>query len=219
ANHGQSLADLRAFRYMLTEGRIVLLFDGFDELATRVTYDQAAEHLSTLIQAAEGKAKIVVASRTHHFRSRDQVLTALGQKVGMLPQRRVLTIESFGQSQIREYLVNRYRGDAEAAAARMSLITGIRDLIGLSSNPRMLSFIADLPEARLETVVRARGAISAARLYQEILDYWLMFEANRTSSARGAPLGLKLTQLWRAVTVLAVRLWEEGETFLRLAQV
>ena len=55
---------------MLRQGRIVLLFDGFDELVTRLTYDRAADHLEHAAQAAEGKAKIVVASRTQHFRTR-----------------------------------------------------------------------------------------------------------------------------------------------------
>ena len=60
----------------------MLLFDGFDELVTRLTYDRAADHLETLLAAAEDKAKIVVASRTQHFKSGTQVLTSLGEKVG-----------------------------------------------------------------------------------------------------------------------------------------
>ena len=45
ASHGEEFIDLKAFRYMLRQGRIVLLFDGFDELVTRLTYDRAADHL------------------------------------------------------------------------------------------------------------------------------------------------------------------------------
>ena len=37
-------------------GRIVLLFDGFDELALRITYERATEHLDTLLEAVEGQA-------------------------------------------------------------------------------------------------------------------------------------------------------------------
>jgi WD40 repeat protein len=219
ANDGYTLGDLRAFRYMLTEGRIVLLFDGFDELATRVTFERAADHLDTLMHASQGNAKIIVASRTHHFQNDAQVLTALGQKVGLLPRRQVLRIEDFGMAQIRSYLVNRYDGDETAADKRIALIKEIRDLIGLSRNPRMLSFIADLPDDRLTTVARARGAISAAQLYQEILDYWLAYEAERTQTIPGAPAGLGKDELWRAVTALALRLWDLGESFLRLAQI
>lgn len=67
AGAGEQRIDLRAFRYMLAQGRIALLFDGFDELALRVTFENAAEHFGTLVEAAGGSAKIAVTSRTQHF--------------------------------------------------------------------------------------------------------------------------------------------------------
>jgi WD40 repeat protein len=217
ANHGEDLIDLKAFRYMLRQGRIVLLFDGFDELVTRVTYERAADHLDTLVQAAEGKAKIVVASRTQHFKSREQVLTALGERVGALPSRRVFSIEDFTPGQIRAYLIGRYDGDEQAADGRLRLLAGVQDLLGLSRNPRMLSFIADLDESRLRAVAGTRQAVSAAALYEEILRAWLSHEEQRANQVPGAPVGLKVDDLWRAVTTLAMRLWEAGESFLRLS--
>ncbi|MFC4532916.1 TIR domain-containing protein [Sphaerisporangium dianthi] len=214
ANHGEELIDLKAFHYMLRQGRIVLLFDGFDELVTRVTYERAADHLDTLLQAAEDKAKVIVASRTQHFKSHAQVLTALGERVGMLPNRRVLSVEEFTQAQVRAYLANRYGGDARAADDRMSLLAGISDLLGLAQNPRMLSFIADLPDDRLRAVAQAGDTISPAGLYSEILDNWLLFEERRTH-VPGAPGGLTSAELRHAATTLALRLWENGESYLR----
>ncbi|MEU8120012.1 TIR domain-containing protein [Spirillospora sp. NPDC049024] len=216
ANHGEELIDLKAFHYMLRQGRIVLLFDGFDELVTRMTYDRAADHLDTLLRAAQDKAKIVVASRTQHFKSQAQVLTALGEKVGVLPHRRVLSLEEFAPTQVRSYLVNRY-GDEGAAEERLSLLAGIEELLALTSNPRMLSFIADLPEERLRAVAQARRAVSPADLYQEILSSWLAYEAERVGGA-GGPSGMKADDMWQAVGTLALRLWEGNEQFLRLAE-
>ncbi len=218
ANHGEELIDLKAFHYMLRQGRIVLLFDGFDELVTRVTYDRAADHLETLLQATENKAKIVVASRTQHFKSDSQVLTALGERVGLVPDRRVLSIEDFTHAQIRRFLVNRHDGDEQAAGARLKLISGIEDLLGLSQNPRMLSFIADLDEERLHAAASAGRTISAAGLYAEILWSWLGYEQRRIQSVPGAPAGLAPDELWHAVSTLAMRLWESGEHYLRLAE-
>ena len=217
ANHGEDVIDLKAFRYMLGEGRIVLLFDGFDELVTRVTYERAADHLDTLVQAAEGKAKIVVASRTQHFESHQQVLTALGERVGVLPSRRVFTVEDFTPAQIRAYLIGRYDGDEQAADARLRLLRGVEDMLGLSRNPRMLSFIADLDESRLRTVAGTHNTVSPAALYEEILRAWLTHEERRTQGLPGSPAGLQLDDLWQAVTTLAMRLWEAGEPFLRPA--
>ncbi|WP_043840465.1 TIR domain-containing protein [Amycolatopsis taiwanensis] len=218
ANHGEELIDLKALHYMLREGRIVLLFDGFDELVTRVTYERAADHLDTLLQAARDKAKIIIASRTQHFKSHAQVFTALGERVGLMPHRRIFGIEDFTPEQIRSYLVNRYEGDEEKAEARLALISGIQDLLGLSRNPRMLSFIADLDSERVQAAVRARHTLSAAGLYREILQNWLTFEARRAEGGPGSVHGLDLDDLWLAVTTLALRLWEAGESFIGLAE-
>lgn len=216
ANHGEEVIDLKAFHYLLRQGRIVLLFDGFDELVTRVTYDRAADHLATLLAAAQDKAKIVVASRTQHFKSHSQVLTSLGEMLGVLPQRRVFSVEDFTHDQIRSYLANRFT-DADEATARMSLLEGIKDLIDLAQNPRMLSFIADLDADRLRAVATARHTISPALLYEEILSSWLAFEEQRTL-VPGSPSTLTTDELWQAVTALALRLWDSGEAFLGLAE-
>lgn len=216
ANHGEETIDLKAFRYLLAQGRIVLLFDGFDELATRVSYDAAADHLDTLLSAATDSAKIVVSSRTQHFKSHAQVLTALGQRVELLPHRRVLSVEDFTPQQIRTYLVNHYGDDEKAADARLRLIRGVEDLSSLARNPRMLGFVADLDPDRLRSVAQAGQALSAAGLYREILSAWLAYEARRTSDMPGSPAGLGLDDLWQAVTKLAMRLWQTNESVLRL---
>ncbi|HEX4812450.1 MAG TPA: TIR domain-containing protein [Nonomuraea sp.] len=212
ASHGEEYIDLKAFRYLLRQGRIVLLFDGFDELVTRLTYDRAADHLATLLAAAEDKSKIVVASRTQHFKSHSQVLTSLGEMVGVLPQRRVLSVEDFTPDQIRSYLANRF-DDGDEARARMSLMGEIKDLLALAQNPRMLSFIADLDADRLRTVAGARHTLSPALLYEEILGSWLAFEERR-AKVPGSPAALTTAELWQVVTALAVRLWESGEALL-----
>jgi WD40 repeat protein/uncharacterized protein YjbI with pentapeptide repeats/3',5'-cyclic AMP phosphodiesterase CpdA len=217
ADHGEKNIDLRAFQFMLRQGRIVLLFDGFDELVTRTTYEQAAEHLDTLLAAATDDAKIVVTSRTQHFKSRAQVLTSLGELVGTLPQRRLLSVEQFNSSQVRTYLVNHYQGDVARANARLGLISGIENLLELAHNPRMLSFVADLDVDQLRAVARVGHLLSPAALYSEILSAWLVGEERRTAGIRGATPGLAVAGLWRAVTALALRLWEANETLLNLS--
>lgn len=216
AAHGVDNIDLRAFRYMLQQGRIVLLFDGFDELVTRVTYDRAAERLQVLLDSAVDSAKIVVSSRTQHFRSQGQVLTALGERVGLLPHRRVLAVQEFTPQQIRAYLVNRYDGDERAADRRVRLLDAIPDLLALCRNPRLLGFVADLDDDHLRAVAGAGRALSPAALYQEVLSAWLRFEQQRAGGGPGRAPGLSLDQLWHAVTALALRLWQSGQDSLRL---
>lgn len=210
AQAGMERIDLKAFRYMLEQGRIALLFDGFDELALRVTYSRAAEHLRTLIEAAAGEARVVVTSRTQHFLSDQQVRTALYEQVERLPNRRIVYLEPFDMQRIRQFLVHRLRDHAQAES-RLQLLDQVKDLLGLAANPRMLSFIADLPEADLRQAKVQEGEITAASLYRLLLERWLIGEYERVQP-RGAAPALSLQDRWQAATDLALCLWRKTET-------
>ena len=207
--HEVDTFDLKKLRYMIDSGRLALLFDGFDELQLRVGYDNAADYLQTLLQAVTGRAKVALTSRTQHFRSTDQIRqarTALGDRVTTLAASRVAVIEDFTPEQIRDFLTRHYNGDADKARGRFALLEDVHDLLGLSRNPRMLSFIADLDEDRLRAVEREHGQISAADLYRELVDRWLVFERDRQAPRGGRP-ALDEQERLRACTTLALRLW------------
>ena len=204
--HGVETVELGKLRYMVRSGRLALLFDGFDELALRVSYDHAADYLQTLLGAVSDRAKIVLTSRTQHFHSTAQVRTALGDRVAAMATSWVAVIEDFTDPQIRQFLVNHYGGDQDAGRARFELLRGVHDLLGLSRNPRMLSFIADLDERRLRDVQQEHGRISAAELYRELVDFWLVGEADRQRHRGGLPT-LGEAERLDACTALAVRLW------------
>ncbi|TLP59868.1 pentapeptide repeat-containing protein [Microbispora triticiradicis] len=214
---GEEVIDLQRLRYLIEEGRVLLLFDGFDELALRITYDQAAEHLKSLVQAARGRAKVVLTSRTQHFLSERQVETALSAQLSGVPGHRLVKLLEFDDGQILEFLTRQMGGDEERARARLDLLGDVRDLLGLSRNPRMLSFIARLDEDRLREIRDHEGEISAARLYRELLQRWLEFEFER-AQPRGAMRALSVADRWNAVRTLALRLWESGEDTLGLAE-
>ena len=255
ARHGVEQIDLAAFRYMLESGRIALLFDGFDELALRVTYENATHHFDTLLQAAKGAAKVVVTSRTTYFENEQQIRTVLFQNAAATPGLRVIRIRPFDEEQVSSYLLNQYRhkldalghdktlqqraeqsGDyiwralkplltpefsrlaaaeqdrqleplaAEMRDVRLSLIRNVQDLKGLASNPRMLSFIVDVPHDDLMRVEQELGRITSAALYRLLIDRWLQYEHDRISKP-GQPQSLSVDELRRAVTSVALRLW------------
>jgi WD40 repeat protein len=206
------------FRYMLEQGRIALLFDGFDELATRVTYARAAEHFDTLLQAASGAAKVVVTSRRQHFESERRVKTLLGEQVEQLAGRRMALVQPFDREQIRGFLV-RLTGDRERGEARLALIEQVGDLAGLAHNPRMLGFIAELPEERLRRAGSMQGEITAAALYRLLLGRWLGQELDRAHpDSMLAPPLLSFSERLEAVTRIALRLWRTEDASLGLAE-
>jgi WD40 repeat protein len=210
---GMERIDLAAFRYMLQQGRIVLLFDGFDELALRVSYDRAAEHFETILQATGGDAKVIVTSRTQHFESDKQVRTILYDRARPVPGLRYCKLLSFEEHQIRQFLVNRW-GDELIAGEWLELLHDVKDLLGLSENPRMLGFITELDRDELrKTKLKEGGVVSAAKLYQLLLDRWLIFEYER-AHLPGIPITLTREERWAAVTAIANRLWQKTEKFL-----
>lgn len=201
--------ELEKFRYMLKEGRIALLFDGFDELALRVSYDRALDHFGTLIEAAEGRAKIVVTSRTQHFLADLDVKRELARRAETLPGYRLIKLERFIEPQIRQFLVKRLGGET-IADERMALLRDVRDLLGLSENPRLLSFIVELDPEKLKQARDGSGKITSAKLYSLLIEQWLQGEYFRVNPS-GAPKGLSLEQLRRGAAELALLMWGRAE--------
>jgi WD40 repeat protein len=194
-------------RYMITSGRVALLFDGFDELELRVGYDHAAEYLQALLDSATGQAKVILTSRTQHFRSTEQVRTVLGKRVEDRTGSRVVVLEEFSNAQILEFLTKLHPDDPSRARIRFELIGGIANLLDLAHNPRMLTFVADLDEERLRAAARNEaGKITAASLYAEIIDFWLTKEEERHTHEQGLRPITKKERL-NACTALALRLW------------
>ncbi|MGH9445750.1 MAG: pentapeptide repeat-containing protein, partial [Terriglobia bacterium] len=216
AASNETLIDLEAFPYMLREGRIALLFDGFDELAQRVTYDRAAEHFETLLQAAGGQARVVVTSRTQHFESDQQVKTALLARADVILGTHLARVQPFDEAQILLFLEN-LLGRPEDARKRFDLIHDVHDLLGLSHNPRMLGFIANLPEEHLRGAQERTGKITSAELYRLLIERWLTFEYERVQP-RGAGPTLTVEERRRAATAVALCLWPKIERTIRLSE-
>jgi WD40 repeat protein len=224
---GEDGVPVRAVRRMLDRGQLLLIFDGFDELAVRLTYDAAAEHLKMILSAVTGRAKVIVTSRTQHFASDRQWLTALGEQVNVLPAARTVRLAGFDDVQILEFLTRHYArspsaaltsSPAEAARSRLQLVDGVTDLHGLSQTPRMLAFIADLPDNDLLSARTADGTITQASLYQILVDRWLRFEADRRRPTRGTQPSLTAQQLRTVASAIALRLWTTGQDSLDLTR-
>ncbi|MCA9705639.1 MAG: pentapeptide repeat-containing protein, partial [Myxococcales bacterium] len=201
------------FRHMLDQGQIVLLFDGFDELALRVRYERAAEHLGTVLEAAMGDAKVIITSRTQHFLDDEQVVTALYDKARRARNLRAVRLLPFDGDRILAFLRNKLGDEAEA---RYGLMQEVNDLVGLSENPRMLNFIAELDRDDLEAA-RARSGdqrVTPAGVYELLIDRWLRNEEDR-AHPRGMAAGLTAEECYHAVTQVALALW--GKTLPHVA--
>ncbi|MCK4471889.1 MAG: restriction endonuclease, partial [Anaerolineae bacterium] len=58
-----------AFSRFNADGRLVLLFDGFDEMAQKVDYQTTVDNFEELARAAEERSKVILTCRTPYFRT------------------------------------------------------------------------------------------------------------------------------------------------------
>ncbi|WP_051467407.1 TIR domain-containing protein [Pseudofrankia saprophytica] len=224
---GEDGVRVQAVRRMLDRGELLLIFDGFDELAVRLTYDAAADHLRMILSAVSGRAKVLLTSRTQHFAHDDQWRTPLAEQVERVPvARTVVRLADFDDAQILDFLTRSFTRSPdpdepspwEAARQRMDLLAVVPDLRGLSRTPRMLEFIAALPKKDLEAARSAGGMVTRTDLYRVLVDRWLDFESRRKRPSPGSRPGLDISQLRTVAIAIAERLWAGGRLGLDLVE-
>ncbi len=216
ADHKQP-SDPKKLNHMVREGAVTLLFDGFDELALRVGYQRAADHLNEIIAAAQGEAPhIVVTSRTSHFESDKQVRNKLAEALQAGVQGlHYCHLLPFEPPQIEAFLQKRFPSEAEDW---MRLLRDVEDLIDLSRIPRMLAFITEVSRETLEQARKpGSGTVSAGDVYRLVVEgQWLPFEHQRMNQPGSAEL-FTVAQMLDAVRHLARALWQTTDKFISLS--
>ncbi|AUI68821.1 pentapeptide repeat-containing protein [Beggiatoa leptomitoformis] len=199
------------FRSMVHNGRVIVFFDGYDELDMRVTAERATEYFEVLLETIKGGefAKIVVTARTQHFISDNEIAQFLLQKAETVGHTRCAILQPFNEEQIKDFLYKRFNENQTLADERFNHIQKIKDLMGLSHNPRMLGFIADLDTSDLDNARDEKGEITSAILYEVLLNKWLKGEQHRADT--GEKEQITLADRQRAVAWLAIHLWQTGQ--------
>ncbi len=119
-------------------------------------------------------------------------------------------------------MVGLFEGDEAAADHFLSLLGGVEDLLGLATNPRMLTFMIRwyrggiLTEATLAESSRGRP-MTAGRLYELLLTTWLEHEEKRQTLDGSYP-ALSVRQRLDALSQIALRLWRTGERTVHIAE-
>lgn len=196
------------FQHALSSGRIVLLLDGFDEMAARVTPQVTARNFNELVKCVQGNAKVLLTCRTHYFVDRsdeEQVVYGTPREYDSEAARelywdliarrgfRVAYLRPFEAAQIEEYVRRVRPADANAA---ISKIREIYDLMELSQRPMLLEMI-------VSSIDRLHGdTVNAATLYQVFTDVWIQRDRWRDVLPPETKHAL--------VTSLALRLWTSG---------
>ena len=141
------------FQRVLSDGNMVLILDGFDEMAARVTAQITRRNFFELARAVQGRAKVLLTCRTHYFTSRsEEEEVILGASTEFTPESardlywdlinrkgfRVAHLRPFEMAQIEEYV---RRSQPTQSSHVLQKIRSVYNLVELSQRPMLLEMI------------------------------------------------------------------------------
>ena len=143
-------------------GKLLLIFDGFDEMAAKVDRQQMINNFWELAKVVIPGAKVILTCRTEHFPEAQEGRALLNAELqastknltGETPQFEVLELEKFNDEQIRQVL------SYQAEAATVDQVMGNPQLLDLARRPVLTELILEaLPD------IAAGKPIDMSRVY------------------------------------------------------
>lgn len=133
----------RALLRLVVAGRVILIFEGFDEMALVGDADMRLRHFRTLWQFAFPRAKIVFTGRPNFFLDDQELKRALGigSPIGDRPYCEAIRLVPFGTEQIARALRNHPSDVREQIPMRAATNERFRELV---SRPSLLHVVATL---------------------------------------------------------------------------
>jgi RNA polymerase sigma factor (sigma-70 family) len=159
--------DLAICQELQRLGRLILIFDGFDEMAARVDPEIVRENLREINKISRIPENVfLLTCRTHFFRDKVQA--------EVLADFDTLFIPEWGEPELREYLEKRFGASWEE---QLSKINATHNLAELAQTPLFLEMIT-------ETLPSLGDHVRRAELYQAYTSKWIQGQTMR----RGARL-------------------------------
>ncbi len=143
-------------------GKLLLIFDGFDEMAAKVDRQQMINNFWELAKVVVPGAKVILTCRTEHFPEAKEGRALLNAELqastkkltGETPQFEVLELEKFNDEQIRQVL------SYQAEAATVEQVISNPQLLDLARRPVMTDLILEaLPD------IEAGKPVDMSRVY------------------------------------------------------
>jgi len=156
------LKNYSVFEQLNRMGKLLLIFDGFDEMAARVNRQAMIDNFWELAKVVVPGAKAILTCRTEHFPDAMEGRQLLGAELesstailtGETPQFEVLELEKFEDKQIAQLLKRK------AQASTVEEVMGNEQLLDLARRPVMVDLILEaLPD------IEAGKPVDMARVY------------------------------------------------------
>jgi WD40 repeat protein len=151
---------LARFDHLVRQGRVVLLFDAFDEMAERMQRGVIRKNIEELIRPVRNGGKVMLTCRTHYFKDIREQEGYVGEGA--------IYLQEFSNDQVRRYLSKARPETAEVDWERIQDIYNLKELV---ARPLLLDMVVKtMPELR---------DVDASALYATYADFWFDREQSK----------------------------------------
>jgi len=166
--HIDLVGGFETFMHLNRSGRLLLIFDGFDEMERRIDDSVALQNYEDILRTVVDNSKVILTSRPVFFKGKEYLSTLL-RSTRDRPNFETLSTQVLKDDQIqailRKLLPNRTQWEE-----CWKQITSIRRLRDLASRPVMVQIISrTLPAALYEGPSHINGAV----LYRIYVNEWI----------------------------------------------
>ena len=177
-DYGVALTSFRAFEHYCSLGKMLLLLDGFDEMASRSDVQTVLDCLTQILLLAETNTKLIVTCRSNFFKSHFQLFDILrtfqieipdekgeSETLPLVNHGKVLTLAPLSPDEIRAFIERRF---PEKADDLLTQIEEIHDLSDLCRRPVLLDMIL----STLPDIHDSDDVVNSAVLYESYTNRW-----------------------------------------------
>jgi uncharacterized protein YjbI with pentapeptide repeats len=164
----------KVFEELNRQGKFLLIFDGFDEMAQKVDYGVVVNNFWELAKVAVPNSKVLLTCRTTHFRYALESQKVLGGKEKgstILPTNQagfeILHLEEFSEEKIVDVMSKRL-GNREQAYDYWCKLKPIYDIPSIAHKPVLIPMLIDVMS---EIVASPR--VNPALIYHIYTDRWI----------------------------------------------
>ena len=196
--------DATRLRSLLEGGRLLLIFDGFDEMVSRSNLDDTLYNFREIKRVSLPSVKTILTSRAHYFRSNreaEQVMEGssepidnpLVQEIKGQPEFEVVILREFTDAQIQN-LIERRMGERQVERV-WGEITSRYNLRDLARRPVLLDMILKT----IPSIALKKEEINIAHIYDGYTTLWFERDDWRSNLYPDGKRELTKRLAWRIV--------------------
>ena len=166
------------FMTLSKRGKMLLILDGFDEMALQADDRTVAAHFRELASLATDNAKVILTGRTEYFRwakEAERMFAPVESSSLRIeaPRFEIVYLKPLDKARIRDLLLRRLGTEESRTADLMIANPAIEDML---KKPVLAEYLLEIPSARLETIE------NPAHIYLEATDRLLRRDAETAST-------------------------------------